>query len=101
MIDSEHYKNYRGPNLTLAQIWKHGEDKLDITEYIKEFYGPNNNWQGRLYTYDEVFPHRDHKTKFRFEFEDDTGRKHWFQGMVGKPEHFFNPPLATPMNQIS
>ena len=43
MIESEYYKNYRGPQLTLAQIWKNGEEKLDITEYIKEFYGHENN----------------------------------------------------------
>ena len=45
MIDCEYYLNYKGPNLTLAQIWKHGEQKLDITEYIKEYYGHENNWQ--------------------------------------------------------
>ena len=72
MIDSEYYKNYRGPNLTLAQIWKHGEEKLDITEHIKEYYGFQNNWNGKLYTYDDIFPHKDHKYKFRVEFVDDS-----------------------------
>ena len=101
MIESEYYQEYRGPNLTLAQIWKQGEEKLDITEYIKEFYGPNNNWQGKLYTYDDIFPNKNNEYKFKVEFVDDTGRNHWFHGMVGEPEQYFNPPLASPMNQIS
>ena len=43
MIESEYYRNYRGPNLTHAQIWNNEEEKLDITEYMKEFYGYQNN----------------------------------------------------------
>ena len=96
MIDCEYYKEYRGPHLTLAQIWRDSEEKLDITENIKEYYGPNNNWQGKLYTYDDIFPNKDHIYKFKFEFVDDTGRKHWFHGMVGEPEQYFNPPLSMP-----
>lgn len=99
MIDCEHYQNYKGPNLTLAQIWKDENEKLNITEYIKEFYGYENNWNGKLYTFDEIFPGRDHKYKFYIEFLDETGRKHWFHGIVGLSDQFFNPPLATPMNQ--
>ena len=100
MINCDYYKNYKGHKLTLAQIWKTGEEKLDITEYIKEYYGRENNWNGKLYTYDEIFPNRDYHYKFKVEFLDETGRKHWFHGMVGKPEQFFNPPLASPMNQL-
>ena len=59
MIDSDFYKNYKGPNMTLSQIWKHGEPKLDITEYLKEFYGHDNNWNGKLYTYDDIFPNKE------------------------------------------
>lgn len=101
MIESEYYLNYRGPNLTLAQIWTHGEEKLDITEYVRDFYGHDNNWNGKLYTYNDIFPHRDYKYKFRIEFCDDSGRRHWFNGMVGKPEQYFNPPLASPYNQLN
>ena len=96
MIDCDYYKNYKGPNLTLAQIWTHGEEKLDITEYVKDFYGHQNNWNGKLYTYDDIFPHRDYKYKFRIEFCDDSGRRHWFHGMVGNSEQFFNPRQAMP-----
>ena len=51
MIDSEYYQNYQGPNLT--QVILNGEE--DITEKIKVFYGTNNNWQGKLWTYKDVF----------------------------------------------
>jgi hypothetical protein len=98
MIDSDYYKNYKGPNLTLAQIWTHGEPKLEITEYLKEYYGKENNWQGKLYTYEEIFPQKDHAYKFKVMFVDSTGRKHWFHGMVDDPEQYFNPPLVMPNN---
>ena len=98
MIDCEYYKTYKGPNLILAQIWKHDQQKADITEYIKEYYGKENNWQGKLYTYEEIFPQKDYTYKFKVVFEDSTGRKHWFHGMVGDPEQYFNPPLAMPYN---
>ena len=42
MIDCEYYKNYKGPELKLVQIWKNKEEKKDITEDIKIFYGENN-----------------------------------------------------------
>ena len=101
MIESEYYQNYRGPQLSLAQIWRHGEEKLDITEYIKEFYGQENNWKGKLYTYDDIFPNKNHEYKFKIEFVDDSGRKHWFHGMIGEPEQYFNPPLVSPYNQLN
>ena len=50
MIDCKYYNDYKGPDLISAQIWKQGEEKLDITEYIKEFYGYENNWQGKLFS---------------------------------------------------
>ena len=65
---------------------------------MREFYGENNNWNGMLYTYNEIFPGRkDHK--FYLEFRGEDGRKHWFSGMVGSDEQTFNPPLVTPINQ--
>ena len=99
MIDCEHYQNYKGPNLTLAQIWKKGCERQDITENINTFYG-ENNWNGKLYTYSDIFPGKDSSYHFYVEFLDENNRKHWFHGMVGMPEQYFNPPLATPMNQL-
>ena len=55
MIDCEYYLNYKGPNLTLAQIWKHGEQKLDITEYIKEYYGHEKIIGKKNYTLMTIF----------------------------------------------
>jgi len=100
MINSDYYKNYKGPELKLVHIWKKKEEKEDITNDIKIFYGENNNWNGKLYTFNDIFPGKNYEYKFYVEFIDETGKKHWFHGMVGEPNQYFNPPLATPMNQI-
>ena len=100
-MDCEYYQNYKGPNLTLAQIWKKKEERENITEYIQTFYGERNNWNGKLYKYSEIFPDKDLSYQFYVEFLDHTGRKHWFHGMVGEPDQIFNPPLASPMNQLN
>lgn len=100
-MDCEYYKNYKGPNLKLVQIWKKNKkEKENITEYIQKFYGEKNNWNGKLYKYSEIFPNKDLSYLFYVEFSDDTGRKHWFHGMVGESEQIFNPPLACPINQL-
>lgn len=99
MIESDYYKEYYGPDLVLAQIWTHEGKKETITERIREFYGSGKNWNGNLYTYNDVFPGKDHKYKFKVEFLDVSGRRHWFHGMVGDKDQYFNPPLACPMNQ--
>ena len=51
MIHSEFYENYRGPSLTKATY----NQVNDITEKIRNLYGKNNNWQGKLWTYKEIF----------------------------------------------
>lgn len=99
-INSDYYQNYRGPNLTKAQIWKNREERIDITEDIKVLYGENNNWNKRLYTYQDVFPDKNSSHHFYIEFHSNDGRKHWFNGMVGEKNQIFNPPLVFPMNQI-
>lgn len=99
MIECKYYLNYKGPNLKKAQLWKKGEEKKDITDEIKIFYGKNNNWNGKLYQYSEVFPGKDSSYLFYIEFMDENNRKHWFHGMVGESKQNFNPPLAMPFNQ--
>ena len=97
MIEEDYYKRYRGPDLVLAQIWTDETKKEIITDYIREFYGENNNWNGMLYTYDEILPGRG-DYKFYLEFRGSDERKHWFSGMVGSKGQHFNPPLVTPVN---
>jgi flavodoxin len=91
MIDCEYYQNYKGPNLTLAQIWGDGEEREDITDHIQEFYG-SNDWNGKLYSYSEIFPDKNNTYSFYVEFHGEDGRKHWFYGQVGYPNQYFNPP---------
>tara|TARA_B100000131_G_scaffold313488_1_gene348939 strand:+ start:625 stop:927 length:303 start_codon:yes stop_codon:yes gene_type:complete len=99
-MNTNYYENYKGPNLVKAQLWKKGNEKENITDYIKSFYGEENNWNGKLYKYSEIFPNKDSSYHFYVEFLDDTNRKHWFHGMVGESHQIFNPPLASPMNQL-
>ena len=42
MIDCEHYKYYKGPNLKLAKVWKKKDEKLDITEEIVRLFNHLN-----------------------------------------------------------
>ena len=100
MIESDAYQNYRGPELTKAQVWKKLEEKVDITEEMKRLYGENNNWNRMLYNYGDVFPDKDSSYQYYVEFHSDNGRKHWFHGMIGEKNQIFNPPLACPINQI-
>lgn len=95
MILSEHYKYYRGPKLIKAVL-----DTKDITESIKKIYGPDNNWQGCLWTYKELFGKDSYGKNFRCDFESDDGRKHWFYGFINDIQQYFNPPLATPYNSV-
>lgn len=97
-MDSEYYKKYIGPNLSLAQTWENNDYKIDITEYVKLYYGENNNWNGKLYKFKDIFPGKGFNNKYYIEFISDDGKKHWFNGNVGEPEQYFNPPLATPYN---
>lgn len=99
-IENEYYKNYKGPNLTSAQVWKKGQERIDITGEIRELYGENNNWNGLLYKYGVVFPDKDTTYHFYIEFHSEDGRKHWFYGMVGEKHQVFNLPLVTPINQV-
>ena len=102
MIDCDYYQNYRGPDLICAKIWRTGEEKLEITEYIKEYYGYRNDWNGKLYTYDEMTCRdKSFHYKFKVEFLDETGRKHWFPWDGSEnPNNFLIITSNIPMNQL-
>lgn len=97
-MENQYYQNYKGPNLSKALLWKTNDYKIDITEYIEIFYG-NNNWNSKLYKFKEIFPGKGFEYKFYIEFISNNGRKHWFNGNVGLPDQYFNPPLITPYNE--
>ena len=96
MIESVYYQNYRGLPLKVATM-----DGVSIYDSILEKYGENNNWNGMLWTYEDIFGPTCEDTTFYCEFHSDDGRKHWFHGFIEDPKQFFNPPLTTPMNQHS
>ena len=80
--------NYQGPTLTKALI-----NNTDITERIQKYYGDRNNWNGKLWSYKEIFNDYDIGSKIYCEFKSDDGRKHWFYSFIHNKEGYFNPPL--------
>ena len=96
MIYSDYYQDYRGPELTKVIL----NDKENITDLVKPFYGKDHNWGGKLWTYKEVFGDDCEGNKFYCEFFSDDQRKHWFYGYISHKEAYFNVSLHTPMSQV-
>ena len=95
MILSDYYQNYKGPDLIKATL---NDD--DITELIYNFYGENNNWNGCLWSFKDIFTNDCFSKKFYCEFKSNDGRIHWFEGHIDTLDDIFNFPLATPINQL-
>jgi len=95
MLQCECYESYKGPPLVKAIL---GNE--DITEKMIELYGENYNWQGCLWTFREAFGENSTNKNFRFDFKGEDGRDHWFHGFITDLNQYFNPPLATPVNQL-
>ena len=55
--------------------------KEDITEHVKGFYGESNNWNGKLYTYEDIFQGETVKSFMLNNLNRDDGRKHWKSGI--------------------
>ena len=96
MIISDYYQKYNGPTLTKATF-----DGENITQLIQNKYGSEKNWSGCLWTYKELFGEKSHGKHFRCDFVSEDGRQHWFYGFIHDINQYFNPPLATPMNQTN
>lgn len=87
MLDSEYYKKYKGPHLIYATL-----DNINITNIMKNMYGPYNNWHGRLWKYVEMFGNNSLNKQFYVEFKSNNGKKHWFYGYVSDLQQYFTPP---------
>ena len=89
MIESEYYMNYYiGPNLVNVTV-----GDIDFTDHVNVFYGHDNNWQGKLWTFQDIFPAGYKGMSFTCTFEG-----HYLKGQIGKNE-IFNHPLFIPINQ--
>ena len=64
MIDCDYYKYYIGPDLVKATL----DNKEDFTQNLINIYGINHNWNGKLYTYKEVFGKKCQGKYFRIDF---------------------------------
>ena len=72
MIYSEYYQYYKGPSLIKATL--NGTE--NITELIQKFYGENNDWNGKLWTYQDIFKDNCRGNKFYCEFKDKGEREY-------------------------
>jgi len=94
MIESVYYQNYQGLPLKVATM-----DGDSIYDSIREKYGKNNNWNGVLWTYEELLGKDSGNKQFYFEFENKDGTKQWFNGFVNDIKQYFNPPIMINMSQ--
>ena len=86
MLPSDYYLNSHGPPMTLCLL-----DGEDMTSTLIHAYGPTHNWQGALWTYEELFGPSSQGKHYRFEFETDHG-KQWFYGYIQDIKQYMNPP---------
>ena len=71
---------------------------LDRTEKLTEIYGENNNWQGYLWTYKEIFGDDCYGKNFRIDFKSEDNREHWYHGFINDIQQYYNPPIAFPID---
>jgi len=81
MIESDYYKDYRGPPLVVCII-----DNQDHTKLIKEKYGQNHNWNGNLYTYRELFGDDCEHKQYKMTFINC-----WIYGTILDKDQYFHP----------
>ena len=93
MLETDHYLNYTGPNLTKVIL----EDE-DVTENVREFMAKITTGV-TICGLIKVFGSDSQGKHFRCDFKGEDGREHWFHGYINDINQYMNPPLATPMNQ--
>ena len=80
----------RGPRLTLVTL-----NGIDITDRVKEYYGINNNWQGTLWKYSDIFGIHSLNRRYYIEYTRRDQKKHWTFGFINNINEHFNPPKIT------
>ena len=86
MILTTYFDNYQGPQLIQATL-----DKQDILDSVKEYYGPNNNWNHQYYSYKDLFGENSRGKQFYLEFRKENGRRLWFHSFINDPSQLFIP----------
>jgi hypothetical protein len=86
MVHTTYFDNYQGPKLIKATL-----NQKDILDEICEYYGPNNNWQNKYYSYKDLFGENSRGKKIYLEFETSHGRHYWFHSFINDPSQLFIP----------
>lgn len=85
-----------GPKLTLVTL-----GGVDITEKVRTYYGIDNNWQGKLWKYNDIFGIDSLNQRFYIEYTTRDQRKHWTFGFVNDINQYFNPPRVFETKDLS
>ena len=83
MIEIPYYRSYEGPELTSCTV-----DSEDITDRIREVYGPGKRWKNLLHTYGDLFGLASFGKTVKMEFRGEDGRTHWFYDYVSDLEGY-------------
>ena len=89
MIETAYYRSYEGPELTSCTVG--GED---MTDEIRQVYGPEKQWKNTLNTYGELFGPASVGKTIKMEFRGGDERRHWFYDYVHDLESYCLYPKA-------
>ena len=64
-------------------------NKENITEKLRAFYGENNDWNQKLWTYKELFGNDCQGKEFKFSFQGK--REYFMDGFVHNLDQYFHP----------
>jgi hypothetical protein len=76
----------KGPKLILVKL-----DEKDITDYMSEFYGENNDWNNKLWKYSDIFKESDINKKVYCEFLSKKGSVLWINTFIYDLNQNFTP----------
>ena len=76
----------KGPKLILVKL-----DDKDITDYMSEFYGENNDWNNKLWKYSDIFKESDINKKVYCEFLSKKGSVLWINTFIYDLNQNFTP----------
>lgn len=95
--ECEYYKNYMGPELTSVEV--EGIENSYLHNKIRELYGPNLNWNEKIYQAGLIITEEYLNKNIKLNFVSTSGRTHWTEVSFKNYAEILNPPLFMPYNQ--